>query len=597
VARTGWLLAAALAATATLAGCATVPTTGRPELVKGVSQPGQPNVQPIPPLPQPGVDEQETVQGFIAASASFADHHAVARMYLDPRLRRTWRPSWAAAVVSGVTSKVSSPSSLQGRSNGQSFASATVTVTAQQLATISAVGRYDSSPAQSVFVFKLEKSGDQWLITSLPRTSSLLLTQADFEQVYEPRNLYLWSASRPYLVPYPVFAPQETADASPANVAGNLVTALLTDQAQASWLGPDTTSAFPRGTRLRGVTFDGSVATVNLGGAATSAGQGQLRAMDAQLVVTLTSTSYSQTPLARYVTLEVNGRPRTIDRQHQLGLAHYQRLVPGWTPRNPSLYFVNLAGEVSELSPGASQAQALQRPLSTWQHPFRQIAVSGGSHPQLAATITTAKGCVIYYGPLSRLTDLRHRAIPLSGRTGCTSVSWDSDGNIWVVANQAIWVMTPSSRQPIEVPRPPVTGSNPTYKVLSMRVAPDGVRAALLIEAPGGTREVVLTGISGSGSDISFTSGVTVGANVSGPTALSWYDPDYLLVLAQSQLYEVPVNGGAVVPVGPATGAGSITAAGPGQIATGGGGQILTSSGPDQNLQPVAKGSSPTYPG
>jgi hypothetical protein len=142
-----------------------------------------------------------------------------------------------------------------------------------------------------------------------------------------------------------------------------------------------------------------------------------------------------------------------------------------------------------------------------------------------------------------------------------------------------------------------VTGSNPTYKVLSMRVAPDGVRAALLIEAPGGTREVVLTGISGSGSDISFTSGVTVGANVSGPTALSWYDPDYLLVLAQSQLYEVPVNGGAVVPVGPATGAGSITAAGPGQIATGGGGQILTSSGPDQNLQPVAKGSSPTYPG
>jgi hypothetical protein len=69
------------------------------------------------------------------------------------------------------------------------------------------------------------------------------------------------------------------------------------------------------------------------------------------------------------------------------------------------------------------------------------------------------------------------------------------------------------------------------------------------------------------------------------------------MVLAQSQLYEVPVNGGEPEPAGPAPGARSVTAAGPGQVATGGNGVILTSTGPNQSQQPAAKGSSPTYPG
>ena len=39
--------------------------------------------------------------GFLAASASFSQDHAYARLYLAPQWARTWNPGWAVTVVSG----------------------------------------------------------------------------------------------------------------------------------------------------------------------------------------------------------------------------------------------------------------------------------------------------------------------------------------------------------------------------------------------------------------------------------------------------------------------------------------------------------------
>jgi hypothetical protein len=118
------------------------------------------------------------------------------------------------------------------------------------------------------------------------------------------------------------------------------------------------------------------------------------------------------------------------------------------------------------------------------------------------------------------------------------------------------------------------------------------------VQTPGGGRQMALTAVSRSGSAISFGPTVTVGAGVTAPASLSWYDADHLIVLAQSQLYEVPANGGAAVAVGPVpAGTQSITAAGPGQVASTGLGKILTSSGSDQIQQAAISGTSPAYPG
>ena len=76
----------------------------------------------------------------------------------------------------------------------------------------------------------------------------------------------------------------------------------------------------------------------------------------------------------------------------------------------------------------------------------------------------------------------------------------------------------------------------------------------MLIRNKDGTQQVALTAIGGSGTSISFSSTVIIGPALTDPIALSWYDADHLVVLSRSQLYEVPVNGGAPIPAGPAPG-------------------------------------------
>jgi hypothetical protein len=595
---------AAAAATITVAllagGCAAIPTVGRPEPVKAATGQAQPIVQPIPPVPGTSWTEQDIVQGFLAASASSVGNYAAARKFLAPQLRASWKPSSAVTVVSAQSKLLVSdigPAHLA----GQSTQIATVSVTGHQLATLSKIGQYIDNPGPQHYPFKLAKFGDQWLIIDLPPSSSLLLTQADFEEVYQPRNLYFWSAASHALVPEPVFAPQQD---TYTDVATSLVNALLlTDQAQVSWLGAATTTEFPPGTALLGggVTITGSSATVNLGGAAAAASPQKLRSMAAQLVSTLTGSSYSQPPISRSVVLEINGQARVIDGQQVQLPGPYQSLVPG-SVASPAatpvpLYFLSASDTVTELISG-SQVR-VRGPAGHEQLPFTTIAVSPGSQPQLAGAGASGRGCALYYGALDSPEALARRLLPDPASGPCTSLGWDSLGDIWAVAGQNIWVLPPGARQPVSVSPPPLPGSQPvSYRVLSLRVAPDGVRAAMLIQIHGGGRELVLTAISHSGAAVSFGPTVIVGASVTSPAALSWYDADHLIVLAGTQLYEVPANGGTAMAVGPVPpGTTSVTSAGPDQIATAGPGGIVTSPGSDQAQPSAIKGTSPAYPG
>jgi hypothetical protein len=93
--------------------------------------------------------------------------------------------------------------------------------------------------------------------------------------------------------------------------------------------------------------------------------------------------------------------------------------------------------------------------------------------------------------------------------------------------------------------------------IQSLRVAPDGVRAALLIRSGTSTRIRIaaISRNSGQYTYIAQTSNMLrVGTDVAKPVGLTWLDPDHLLVLAQigshrTQLYEVPLNGGQSTPI------------------------------------------------
>jgi len=601
VARRPALRVAGLAAAAAVlaAGCATVPTVGQPRAVVGAVGQSPQFVEPIPPVPQHGWHADQIALGFVAASASFARHHAAAQQFLSPAARRTLHlGSWPVTVVQGqlkATSIKLGPNTMQ------------VTVPTKQLATISDIGQEVYRPTTRHYTFTVVKAGGQWRISNMS-SQALLLSQNSFKDVYQPRNLYFWSSSTYLnLVPEPVFAPQQDTYAA---AAASLVNALLrTNQDQGdnqrdrTWLAGATKTAFLPGTTLIGnkVTIDGQTAIVNLGGAAAKANSTQLSSMGRQLVTTLTSTSYGAPAIARHVNLLVNG---------QLADSNEQPSLPGPPPASGQLYYLARNGTVSIWN--GQSSTAVGNPVGRGQLPFKQLAVL--TEPTeatrlFAGAVTSGQGCTIYHGTLAGTTPLTPAVLPdpLSGE--CTSVSWDSQGDIWAVTARGIWVLPPGRKQFVSVTSedggslPLLPGGSPAgYHVLSVRVAPDAVRVAMLIQLDGkgsvpGPKQVVMAAVTRTPGQFVLGSTVAVGPTLSDPIALSWLDPDDLVVLARSELYAVPVNGGAQDAITPAPAAAvSVTATGQGHIALAGGGQIWISSGPDQGMQQIsAQGSNAAY--
>lgn len=595
---------AAAAVAAAVTGCAAVPTGGPVQQVgtglAGVSQ-EQDYSQPIPVPPGSGWSPTEIVDGFLAASASFASNHAVAQEYLDPTARRSWRPGWAVTVVSTTpnASIVPAPKEVTGNSaSGQpdGDALARVEVTGQPVATLTGTGQYlvSSGPPTKPIYFSLLRVDGQWRIDDLP-SSPLLLTEADFQRVYQARNLYYLAPSARTLVPDSVFVPLE---ATNTELATGLVNALLQDPA--GWLNGAATTAFPAGSSQIGqVKIIGPNATVNLGGRAAAASPGQREQMGAQLVWTLTSGPTG----IHSVELEINGRPQQImGNQYQL-----QQTYHAWVPVQPAastLYFIGSSGAVEQI-PGGGQPASGQP-----GHATSVVGEAGSAAaPDLSSIAVSpdgrwlagisADGSSVYTADLSHGGALRMWKSP-SG--SCTSLSWDSQGDLWIAAGGDLWLMQPGSGSASQVG---LTALPPADNVTDFRVAPDGVRAAMIVTTASGT-QVQLAAITHSGPSAWVGQPVTLGAGIADPEALSWYGTDNVIVMsggaAGAQLDEVPLNGGQPTAIAAAPGAVSMTATSPGQIGSSvalglSGGQIMVSAGLGAFQPTRAVGRAPAYPG
>jgi lipoprotein LpqB-like beta-propeller protein len=577
-------------------GCATVPSGGAPRQLEAQGGQQQAFVQPLPP-PAPTFKwtPADVVDGFLAASADFELDPAAARQYLAPGTQ--WMPQSARSQpqVTVVTGPVntSETSKYPHLSGGQYTAK--VTVTGEQLASLSADGYYSYSPARSTsYNFQLGSYNGIWLIQSpLPKLNLLLLTQTAFEQVFQPRNLYFFAppdSTKPepdYLVPDPVFVPlqNETATANATSLATELVQGLLTvNEKQMTWLSSAIWIYQPDDTNLQepgGVTISDQTATVRLR-IRVRVSQAQLMRMYEQLYETLTSSSYSP-PIVQRVQLVVNG---TLEHFSGLG----QAVVPAVGSPNELLYYAE-GGLLRSVTPGRAPAR-ISAPYALLAGPQVTVAVSRGSN-QLAIAVPTKRGCAVYVGPLGKTTGYRQLQLPPTGQ--CRSLSWDGGNNLWVVVGSQIWVSQPR-QSPVQVDPP--SG----YPVLAARMAPDGVRAAFLVHTRNGNRMLLAAVTYGTGS-VAFGAWRPVGNGLANPSAIAWYKPDDLIAVDGSGLYEVPLTGGTPEFLAQApAGTESISSGGPGELAAlTAAGQIWASSDGGGQWNPVRTGaglqSGPAYPG
>lgn len=274
--------AAAIVALGVLAAsCAGVPA--HTEVHVGDSAPAAPRGRAprvIPPRPYPGQSPKKVVEGFLDASASFADNDAAARLFLTSAAATHWKPQQAGVVVyDGGSSGSAPPPVLTPRA---SHGRARVSVSATRQATIGADGAYHVAPGQLDAHLRLTKTPDGWRISSLP--AHLLLTDLDVGLSFQPLDVYFLSRSGRFVVPDRVYlhTPQATGGTPTA-----LVRALL--GGPSTWLSKGVRTAVPSGTTLLGnVPVDGhGLAQVDLSAEARSASAASQRQLAAQIVYTL----------------------------------------------------------------------------------------------------------------------------------------------------------------------------------------------------------------------------------------------------------------------------------------------------------------------
>jgi Lipoprotein LpqB beta-propeller domain/Sporulation and spore germination len=573
-----------------VAACATFPTTGVPQPANvpesSNSGAGQNVPRSVPVPPKPDWRPEQVVQGFLAASAAYAGDHSVgpvARKYL---YQVSWRPGWAATVVSSQPkfSKVT-PASVH--AGGQP--AITVTLTGQQLATLQQA-QYVRSLRPKQLRFGLVHLATGWRISSLPSPTLLLLPEPDFVQYYQPTNLYFYSGpgGQGSLIPDPVFVPQQ---ASAYDRVFELIEALLTDPR--GWLAGAATTAFPPGSRPPLIRLSGGIAFIDLQGAAARAKPAVLRRIAAQIVLTLTKSSPSPAGI-HSVVLEVNHRPWHPPGKHQLLEADsYASLVPAVS--GPA--YVQVPGGISTIARPGRVPGRLPLPAALGPAPFSTFAIAPGQSPLFAG----CRGDRLFVSAFRRNARLAARSLP--GR--CATLSWDAGGNLWAAVGAAqMWMIPHGSGSPVPVAD---ISLGARQKITALRVAPDGTRVAMIVKGPAGsqvqvaaiTRTPLLVQLAGSRSSVPVASGI------SSPFSVSWLDADHLAVLARAgtsaQLYVVPVNGGAAEAI--TTPPGTVSAAGSLSIpliviaARGRTSQLWVQRSPDAPPSQAGSGSSPVFAG
>ncbi|MCO5998755.1 LpqB family beta-propeller domain-containing protein [Actinoallomurus rhizosphaericola] len=522
------LLAVALL-TLLAGGCVGVPQGGRvlSGNAGGTEQPvDDPFVGIIPVGPARDWSPIAIVEGFRTASSSFDGpngDHQVARSYLA--CVSCWRPG----VASIVYSKLDPPSYEQDGPNR-----ATVTLQGTQLGQIGADGQYIADARDFKQVFHLRQDAQrQWRITDLP--SELLLSRDDVTRAFRTLDLYFFAPDSQMLVPNPVFIPLVSRSWLPTQLVKQLIGGPTT------WLKSALVrSAFPVGTRLRGLRIDGGVATVDL---TRQARAGDLNNMSIQLMWTL-----RQLREVQRMELRIDGKPVDVP-----GVSGALQSTRDWAAYNPNgggepqPAYVRLAdGRLGRLD--AARASAVPTKVQAG-HPAisyddRQVA----SLNDAADTVTVTD----LIGGAVRTT---LRATAKGGRF--TPPSWDSRGNVWVVEStktgSQLWVIEGGTRSVA------VDGwALAQYPVKTLRIARDGTRAAVIVKVDG-RWQVQLGRVDRAPSGGLQAEGfISISSELQSAIDLTWSTTDHLAVVGMTQgnpspsLFDVPVSGAPISPmIGP----------------------------------------------
>jgi hypothetical protein len=603
------------------AGCVSMPTggpVGSFPVTQGPDAQSNPYVQIQPQKPRDGWSPKQIVEGFLTASASFGTYDQVALQYLTPAEQKVWDHPTGSAIVYKKGPDVADPvypaaakaaKTAKGAKTAKATPTPTPTPTPTTTATVQVTGTVQatlsnysysvvstsaaSSTSDAPPTFQLVKLGGQWRISYAPL--EYLLTGDSFANDYQQRNLYFFDPTGTYLVPDPIYVPVR----APGDLMNGLVRDLISPP-PGDWLsGGATKTAFPAGTKLIGVTVDTVTAIVNLTGPIAKASDQVIDQVmpqvASQLLWTLSGAGQGG-PAGQGVTLvevELNGHlwyppgsqdNPVIQRQSTKKPATGASLV--------DYYYVDSEGYLTSRQ-GTSGKKARVEQIGT---KYTQVAISPDGK-YLAALLQDG---TLYTGLIPGPLEKRN--------SGYTTMSWDANDDLWAALGTQVIMFraTVTLRQQLGPLVPvPVTvtnyygGKHAPMQLTALRVAPDGVRVALVF-AGGALTFGAISGQDGQNPQIKLSQVSLSPLNADEFTGLTWYGPDNVIALATPgpSATEYPVSGGSPTSLPAEADMLSITATSGNVLIAGLSDGLLAA---DNNLtgawMPLGLGSAPAYPG
>lgn len=453
------------------AGCAQIPTNG--PIVPGPT-PGEGDIEPVRIAAEPprsGASPAQIVQGFLDAMSTYQVGFPLAREFLSSTAESAWAP------LQNPIQVYDSPDLAVGGDDDGA-----VRFSARRSATIEPTGQYVVAPPDTELVVELslvEEAGE-WRIAQPP--PGLLITTLDLENDYSPYVTHYPSAQGNVLVPDAVWLPSR-GPSLPTILAQALV------DGPTATLGGAVANAFPPGTVVRGVMVRGGTATVDLDGPVAETDDSTRRTMAAQLAYTLTSIPGITTGIAltsQGEELGIADLPAVMDRGDFLDRDPLAGLG------SPSAYAL-ADGRLVTVDPATGATSSVDGPLGENAAAIRSIAVS--LDETLLATVSEN-------GRQVTTQRLGFDGSELGPQTytgsDLTTPSWDRYLNVWVADRVAegvtrVYVLDPDGE--LILVNAPLLES---VRVLALRVAPDGARAAATVRRADGETELLLLRIERS---------------------------------------------------------------------------------------------------
>ncbi len=605
------VLAALVVTVLSTAGCVSVPTGGPVRsfpVTQGPDVQSNPYVQIQPQKPGAGWTPQQIVQGFLTASASFGTYGEVALQYLTPQEQKVWSHPPGSAWVYKKGPNVADPTYPSGvktaktantANTAKTATSATVQVTGTVQATLtgssysvlsaSSTGS-SSSSSDAPPPFELVRvAGGPWRISYAP--PEVLLTADSFANDYQLRNLYFFDPTASTLVPDPIYVPLR----APGYLMDVLVQDLITPPND--WLsGGATKTAMPAGTKISSVTVVGVIAVVNLTGSIAKISNATalnevMQLVSSQLLWTLSGAGQGG-PTGQgvqSVEVELNGKQWTPPGSQDNPVQRQSTKKPAYGASS-MYYYVDSAGYLTSRQGATGKAVRMQL-VGT-----RNVQVAVSPYGRYLAVL---QGSTLYTGLVGA---------PLTKRgSGYQAISWDANDNLWTAYGTQVvmYRVTVTQRQPLGQLTPVTVDVNSegiknlSYTFTALRVAPDGVRVAL-VEGDEVLTFGAISGQQGPDPQIMLSQVQLSPLNAIGFTGLTWYGPDNVITLAKPgpAATEYPLSGGAPTPIPVEPGMETITASSGNLLIAGlTDGSLVADTSLTGAWMPLGNGTAPAYPG